>query len=176
MDTKEKVLQDKLSSQLIQEQMFCQRLSEAHNEIEKYQNATISNSDMLGENDKLKEKISLLKDLNSKDSDRINELMNTIEALKKESREKDTWSLIGGPESNMDALIKEENAVLRNDNNNIKDENTSLREEIAEMNEKLNANSASVQTNLGCGRFGHLWLTLKPEVYQTSAFIKIKSL
>ena len=38
---------------------------------------------------------------------------------------------------------------------------------IAEMHEKLNANAASVHTNLGCGRLGHLWLTLKPEVYAT---------
>ena len=38
---------------------------------------------------------------------------------------------------------------------------------IAELHQKLNANAASVQSNLGCGTLGHLWLTLKPEIYNT---------
>ena len=38
---------------------------------------------------------------------------------------------------------------------------------IAEVHQKLNANAASVHSNLGCGTLGHLWLTLKPEIYNT---------
>ena len=38
---------------------------------------------------------------------------------------------------------------------------------IADVHAKLNANAASVQSNLGDGTLGHLWLTLKPEVYAT---------
>ena len=40
-------------------------------------------------------------------------------------------------------------------------------ETLSELHTKLNANAASVQTNLGGGTLGHLWLTLKPEVYNT---------
>ena len=40
-------------------------------------------------------------------------------------------------------------------------------ETLSELHTKLNANAASVQTNLGGGTLGHLWLTLKPEVYST---------
>ena len=42
---------------------------------------------------------------------------------------------------------------------------------ISEMHDKLNANAASVHTNLGCGTLGHLWLTLKPEVYATLSVV-----
>ena len=45
---------------------------------------------------------------------------------------------------------------------------------IAEVNLKLNSNSASVQSNLGCGTFGLLQLTVSPAVYNTlssTAFI-----
>ena len=38
---------------------------------------------------------------------------------------------------------------------------------IADLHQKLNANAASVHSNLGCGTLGHLWLTLKPEIYNT---------
>ena len=38
---------------------------------------------------------------------------------------------------------------------------------IFEIHEKLNANTVSVLTNLGCGTLGYLWLTLKSEVYAT---------
>ena len=40
-------------------------------------------------------------------------------------------------------------------------------ETIAELQLQLNANAASVQSNLGCGQFGHLWLTVQPAVYAT---------
>ena len=40
-------------------------------------------------------------------------------------------------------------------------------ETIAAVHEKLNANAVSVQTNLGDGTLGHLWLTVKQEVYNT---------
>ena len=36
---------------------------------------------------------------------------------------------------------------------------------IAEVNLKLNSNSASVQSNLGCGTLGLLQLTVSPAVY-----------
>ena len=45
---------------------------------------------------------------------------------------------------------------------------------IAEVNLKLNSNSASVQSNLGCGTLGLLQLTVSPAVYNTlssTAFI-----
>ena len=45
---------------------------------------------------------------------------------------------------------------------------------IAEVNLKLNSNSASVQSNLGCGTLGLLQLTVSPAVYNTflsNAFI-----
>ena len=35
------------------------------------------------------------------------------------------------------------------------------------MHELLNLNAASVNTNLGCGTLGHLFLTLSPTVYAT---------
>ena len=38
---------------------------------------------------------------------------------------------------------------------------------IAEVNLKLNSNSASVQSNLGCGTLGLLQLTVSPVVYNT---------
>ena len=38
---------------------------------------------------------------------------------------------------------------------------------IAEVNLKLNSNSVSVQSNLGCGTLGLLQLTLSPTVYNT---------
>ena len=38
---------------------------------------------------------------------------------------------------------------------------------IAEINLKLNSNSASVQSNLGCGTLGLLQLTVSPAVYNT---------
>ena len=38
---------------------------------------------------------------------------------------------------------------------------------IAEVNLKLNSNSASVQSNLGCGTLGLLQLTVSPAVYNT---------
>ena len=38
---------------------------------------------------------------------------------------------------------------------------------IADLHQKLNANAASVNSNLGCGTLGHLWLTLKPEICNT---------
>ena len=38
---------------------------------------------------------------------------------------------------------------------------------IAEVNLKLNSNSASVQSNLGCGTLGLLQLTASPDVYNT---------
>ena len=42
-------------------------------------------------------------------------------------------------------------------------------EKIAEVHLKLNSNAASVQSNLGCGTLGLLYLTLKPAVYATVA-------
>ena len=45
---------------------------------------------------------------------------------------------------------------------------------ITEVNLKLNSNSASVQSNLGCGTLGLLQLTVSPAVYNTllsTAFI-----
>ena len=42
---------------------------------------------------------------------------------------------------------------------------------IAEVNLKLNSNSASVQSNLGCGTLGLLELTVSPAVYNTLSFI-----
>ena len=38
---------------------------------------------------------------------------------------------------------------------------------IAEVNLKLNSNSTSVQSNLGCGTLGLLRLTVSPSVYNT---------
>ena len=38
---------------------------------------------------------------------------------------------------------------------------------IAEVNLKLNSNSASIQSNLGCGTLGLLQLTVPPAVYNT---------
>ena len=38
---------------------------------------------------------------------------------------------------------------------------------IADLHQNLNANAFSVHFNLGCGTLGHLWLTLKPEIYNT---------
>ena len=38
---------------------------------------------------------------------------------------------------------------------------------IAEVDLKLNSNSASVQSNLGCGTLGLLQLTVSPAVYNT---------
>ena len=38
---------------------------------------------------------------------------------------------------------------------------------IAEVNLKLSSNSASVQSNLGCGTLGLLQLTVSPAVYNT---------
>ena len=38
---------------------------------------------------------------------------------------------------------------------------------IAEVNLKLNSNSASVESNLGCGTLGLLQLTVSPAVYNT---------
>ena len=38
---------------------------------------------------------------------------------------------------------------------------------IAEFNLKLNSNSASVQSNLGCGTLGLLQLTVSPAIYNT---------
>ena len=38
---------------------------------------------------------------------------------------------------------------------------------IAEVNLKLDSNSASVQSNLGCGTLGLLQLTVSPAVYNT---------
>ena len=38
---------------------------------------------------------------------------------------------------------------------------------IAEVNLKLNSNSDSVQSNLGCGTLGLLQLTVSPAVYNT---------
>ena len=45
---------------------------------------------------------------------------------------------------------------------------------ISEMHEKLNANAASIHTNLGSGTLGHLWLTLKPEVYATLSAVPVE--
>ena len=42
---------------------------------------------------------------------------------------------------------------------------------IAEVNLKLNSNSASVQSNLGCGTFGLLQLTVSPAVNNTLSSI-----
>jgi len=44
-------------------------------------------------------------------------------------------------------------------------------ETIAELQLQLNANAASVQSNLGCGQFGHLWLTVQPAVYATISVV-----
>ena len=38
---------------------------------------------------------------------------------------------------------------------------------IAKVNLKLNSNSASVQSNLGCGTLGLIQLTVSPTVYNT---------
>ena len=38
---------------------------------------------------------------------------------------------------------------------------------ISEVNLKLNSNSASIQSNLGCSTLGHLQLTVSPTVYNT---------
>ena len=38
---------------------------------------------------------------------------------------------------------------------------------IAEINLKLNSNSASVQSNLGCGTLGLLQLNVSPAIYNT---------
>ena len=38
---------------------------------------------------------------------------------------------------------------------------------ITEVNLKLNSNSASVQSNLGCGTLGLLQLTVSPAIYNT---------
>ena len=43
---------------------------------------------------------------------------------------------------------------------------------IAELHQKLKANAASVQSNLGCSTLGHLWLTLKPEIYNTLSTVR----
>ena len=40
-------------------------------------------------------------------------------------------------------------------------------ETISELHTKLNANATFIQTNLGGGTLGHLWLTLRPAVYGT---------
>ena len=42
---------------------------------------------------------------------------------------------------------------------------------ITEVNLKLNSNSASVQSNLGCGTLGLLQLTVSPAVYNTLSSI-----
>ena len=42
---------------------------------------------------------------------------------------------------------------------------------IAEIHQQLNANAASIQSNLGNGILGHLWLTLKPEIFNTLSAI-----
>ena len=47
-------------------------------------------------------------------------------------------------------------------------------ESIADIHIKLNSNAASVQSNLGCGTLGLLFLTVSPAVYailSTTAFI-----
>ena len=41
---------------------------------------------------------------------------------------------------------------------------------IAKVNLKLNSNSASVQSNLGCGTLGLLQLTVSPAVYNTLSY------
>ena len=38
---------------------------------------------------------------------------------------------------------------------------------IAEVNLKLNSNSSSIQSNLGCGTLGLLQLTVSPSIYNT---------
>ena len=45
---------------------------------------------------------------------------------------------------------------------------------IAELHQKLNANAASVHSNLGCGTLGHLWLTLKPDIYNTLSAVPFR--
>ena len=42
---------------------------------------------------------------------------------------------------------------------------------IAEVNLKLNSNSASVQSNLGCGTLGLIQLTVSPAVYNNVSSI-----
>jgi len=42
---------------------------------------------------------------------------------------------------------------------------------IAELQLKLNANAVSVQSNLGCGQLGHLWLIVQPAVYATISIV-----
>ena len=46
-------------------------------------------------------------------------------------------------------------------------EGTPCYETIAEVIMMLSANAASVQTNLGCGTLGFLWLVVTPNVYNT---------
>ena len=45
-------------------------------------------------------------------------------------------------------------------------------ESIAEVHLKLNANTASMRSNLGNGRLGHLFLTLQPEVFNALSTIE----
>ena len=42
---------------------------------------------------------------------------------------------------------------------------------VAEVNLKLNSNSASVQSNFGCGTLGLLQLTVSPAIYNTLSAI-----
>ena len=44
-------------------------------------------------------------------------------------------------------------------------------ESIAEIHLKLNLNATSVQSNLGCGTIGHLFLTVLPAIYATLSTI-----
>ena len=44
-------------------------------------------------------------------------------------------------------------------------------ESIADIHLKLNSNSASVQSNLGCGTLGLLFLTVSPAIYATLSTI-----
>ena len=49
-------------------------------------------------------------------------------------------------------------------------------ESIADMHLKLNSNAVSVQSNLGCGTLGFLFLTVLPAVYatlSTTAFVPL---
>ena len=45
-------------------------------------------------------------------------------------------------------------------------------ESIADIHLKLNSNAASVQSNLGCGTLGILFLTVSPAVYATLSTTK----
>ena len=66
-----------------------------------------------------------------------------------------------------DAIIDRKNLGQISVSNDQSNRRTPYYESIADIHLKLNLNAASVQSNLGCGTLGLLFLTVLPAVYAT---------